>query len=199
VASSDLTGCSDTLILKDKIFSYPMPTALFEASPAMVLISNPLIQFNNLSEQADNYLWDFGDQSMYSELENPTHTYREMDFFDVKLIAGNEFGCIDSVAQQVSVAFDKLFPPTAFSPHDALAENREFRIHAMGILDEGYRLFIFNRWGEVIFISTNPELGWNGKMKNGSYAPAGVYTYVVEYFDFRKERFSQQGTVTLLF
>lgn len=199
IAKSDLTGCSDTLILKDKIFSYPIPAALFEANPATVLISNPVIQFKNLSKHADSYLWNFGDHSMSSEMENPEHTFGEMGFFDVKLTAQNEFGCVDSISQQVSVAFDKLFPPTAFSPHDAQEENRVFCISSVGILDEGYRLFIFNRWGEVIFKSDNPELGWDGKMKNGNYAPAGVYTYVVEYLDFRREMFRQQGTVTLLF
>jgi len=199
MAKSEVTGCSDTLILKERIFSYPIPTALFEANPPTVLISNPVIQFNNLSEFADNYLWNFGDETMPSSLENPEHEFNTMGFFDVELKAKNDFGCTDSIVQQVSVAFDKLFPPSAFSPHDALEENREFRIHSIGILDEGYRLLVFNRWGEVIFESRNPAFGWDGKMRTGKYAPAGVYTYVVEYLDFRKERFKQHGTVTLLF
>ena len=199
IAKSDFTACSDTLILTEEVFVYPQPKAIFEANPPSVTISNPEILFENTSEKATFYEWDFGDNSAFSDEENPAHYYSEMGFFDVKLSALNDFACIDIVSQQVSVAFNKLFPPTAFSPNATIEEDREFRIHSVGIIDEGYQLLIFNRWGEVIFESINQELGWSGKMKNDNFAPAGVYTWVLQYLDFRGEKYKQQGTVTLLF
>jgi PKD repeat protein len=199
VAKSDLTACSDTLVLVEEVFVYPQPKAFFDANPPSVTISNPEILFENKSINATFYEWDFGDNSAFSDEENPAHYYTEMGFFDVKLSALNDFACIDTVSHQVSVAFNKLFPPTAFSPNATLEEDREFRIHSVGIVNEGYQLLIFNRWGEVIFESINQEIGWSGKMKNDNFAPAGVYTWVLQYLDFRGEKYKQQGTVTLLF
>jgi gliding motility-associated-like protein len=118
---------------------------------------------------------------------------------DVSLLAINQFGCADSAFSQVAVAFDRVFPPNAFSPNAALEEDREFRIYSEGIVNDGYKLLIFNRWGEVIFTSYSQEEGWNGKMKNGSNAPAGAYFWVLEFSDFVGNTYAQQGTVTLLY
>jgi len=97
------------------------------------------------------------------------------------------------------VAYDEVFPPNAFSPNASKDEDREFRIYSESIVNEGYKLLIFNRWGEIIFESESQEIGWNGKMKNGRNAPAGIYTWGLQYFDFLGNKHNQQGTVTLLY
>jgi len=197
-AVSSLTQCSDTFFLPGKVFVYPVPSAVFTANPPDVLISDPVIQFENLSQDAAMYDWNFGDGNA-SSLENPAHRFEEMGLFDVKLLTVNEFGCKDTAVAQISVTFDRVFPPTAFSPNAAKPEDREFRIYSEGIVNDGYKLLIFNRWGEVIFESESQEKGWNGTMKNGRNAPAGVYSWVIQYFDFLGKKHNQQGTVTLLF
>jgi len=198
-AVSSLTGCTDTLLLPGKIVVHPVPEADFNANPSSVLISNPVIQFENQTTGATEYSWNFGDDSADSDEENPVHRYDEMDRYQVALRAFNDFGCTDSAFTDVSVSFDKVFPPNAFSPNAANAEDREFRIYSEGIVNEGYKLLIFNRWGQVIFESNSQENGWDGKMKNGDFAPAGVYSWVIEYYDFLGEKHAQQGTVTLIF
>ena len=65
---------------------------------------------------------------------------------------------------------------TAFSPNASLEEDREFRIYGEGVVDEGYLLLVYNRWGGVVFESSSQEIGWDGKMKNSDLAPSGVYT-----------------------
>ena len=198
-ANSSLTGCADTLLLPGKIFVYPVPKAAFNPNPPAVLISNPVIQFENLTTGAAKYSWDFGDQSALSNENQPEHQYNDMGSYNVALHVINDFSCADSAFAEISVSFDKLFPPTAFSPNATTEEDREFRIYSEGVVDEGYRLLIFNRWGEVIFESNSQQSGWDGKMENGNFAPAGVYPWVITYFDFLGRKHKQQGTVTLLF
>lgn len=198
VAVSSLTQCSDTLFLPGKVFVYPVPMAAFTANPPDVLISNPLIHFENESQGATLFDWDFNDGN-YSTAEQPEHLYEKMGSYNVRLLAANEFGCIDSAAVPVSVAFDRVFPPTAFSPNAVKSEDREFRIYSEGIVNDGYKLLIFNRWGEAIFESQSQEKGWNGAMKNGQNAPSGVYSWIVQYYDFLGNKHNQQGTVTLIY
>jgi gliding motility-associated-like protein len=198
VATSSLTQCSDTFFLPGKIFVYPFPVVGFKANPPDVLISNPVIQFENQSLGATLFAWDFDDGN-FSDAEQPKYQFENMGLYHVRLSVANNFGCTDTVFSDVSVAFDRVFPPNAFSPNAAKTEDREFRIYSEGIVNDGYKLLIFNRWGEVIFESQSQESGWDGTMKNGKYAPSGAYSWVIQYYDFLGKKHNQQGTVTLIF
>jgi len=192
-------GCKNTGVLSDTIVVFPQPVAAFSTDPSVAIISNPLVHFKNESENSSLFEWDFKDNSAYSLEQDPQYYFSDIGFYGVKLLAQNEFACIDTITQQVKVAFDMVFPPTAFSPNALLEKDREFRIYSKGIGIEGYNLQVFNRWGEVIFESLSQELGWNGKMQNDNFAPAGVYPWVIQYLDFLGDQHKQQGTVTLLF
>ncbi len=196
---SSVSGCADTLFLPGKIFAYPVPEASFTADPVSVPVTDPEITFNNTSAGATGYEWDFGDDSFGSTAENPVYRYENLGLFDVTLMAVNEFECTDTSSIRVSVTFDKLYPPNAFSPNAENDEDKEFRIYAEGIVNDGYKLLIFNRWGEVIFTSVSPDEGWDGTMKNGSNAPSGTYFWVLEYRDLLGEEHSQKGSLTLLY
>lgn len=199
VANSTLTGCSDTMILQDVVEVFQVPEAAFLANPSVVVISNPVIRFENQSVNATEYTWMFDDGSLSSDEKDPVHRFPEMGFYQVSLTAKNELGCADTVLQEVAVSFDRVFPPNAFSPNAPREEDREFRIHSEGIAEEGFQLQIYNRWGELIFESGSQEEGWDGKTKNGKYSPSGVYTWIVSFLDFRGEKYNQKGTVTLLY
>ena len=194
----DINGCENTAIYDSLIKVYPVPTAGFDFYPEEILITDPEVSFSNSSHAAISYFWDFGDSTFAAE-KDPLHRYSSMGIYNVSLEVANNFNCTDTIVKQLSVAFDKLNPPTAFSPNANIEEDREFRLYAEGVVNEGYNLLIFNRWGEVIFESQSQEKGWDGKMRNGNYAPSGVYTWVLEYNDFRGVTHKQKGNVTLLF
>jgi gliding motility-associated-like protein len=195
----DNKGCENSDIISNAIVVYPEPLADFAFRPERILVSNPGVEFENRSVFASDYLWDFGDGSALSNEESPRHRFPGLGVFDVALLAANNWGCTNRTTLQAVVVFDKLFPPNAFSPNSVNEEDHEFRIYAEGINPEGYRLRIYNRWGEVVFESISAETGWDGKMKNGNNAPAGIYTWIVQYFDFMQVKHHQQGTVTLLY
>lgn len=191
-------GCENTAIFENMVNVYPVPRAQFAADPQEALITNPEIDFINTSHAATSYFWDFGD-STYSEEMSPRHRYDEMDIYRIMLQVSNDFGCSDSMFREVTVTFDQLFAPNAFSPNASLDEDRVFRLYGEGVLEEGYKLLIFNRWGQQIFESNSPTTGWDGKMKNSEFAPTGVYTWVLQYTDFTGEKHVQQGSVSLMF
>ncbi|WP_340113891.1 PKD domain-containing protein [Maribellus mangrovi] len=194
----DENNCENTAIYDSLVAVYPVPVSDFYFEPSEVLITDPEVHFINTSHAALSYLWDFGD-STFSDITNPVHRYDAMNIYSVSLITDNDFECRDTIVKPVVVTFDRLFPPNAFSPNATLEEDREFRVYGEGVVDEGYQLLIFNRWGEIIFESNSQNTGWDGSMKNNEFAPAGVYTWVLQYTDFAGEQHKQQGTVTLLF
>jgi gliding motility-associated-like protein len=199
LAITDSKGCVNEDFINDAVTVYPKSTAQFSYSPKYALITNPEFTFTNGSLNATDFQWDFGDGSGISDLFGPVHRYSGLGSYRIMLFASNQWGCIDSVSARVAVTFDRLFPPTAFSPNSSLETDREFRIYSDGVMEEGYHLKIFNRWGELIFESRSPDHGWDGKMKNGQNAPGGTYTWVLQFFDLRDEKHHQQGAVTLLY
>lgn len=64
------------------------------------------VNFINTSlNDPTSYLWDFGDGST-SKLENPSHTFNEMGFFTVTLIAYNDIGPSEPISMRVIVGKD---------------------------------------------------------------------------------------------
>ena len=87
--------------------------------------------------------------------------------------------------------------PNAFSPNDD-GVNDEFRI--IGLPPENitkYNLQIFDRWGQVVFTSTNILESWNGKM-NGQKCAEGLYCWTIYYEDNNKIKVSNKGAVMLI-
>nr|WP_320021770.1 PKD domain-containing protein [uncultured Draconibacterium sp.] len=194
----DVNGCENTAVYDTLVKVYPVPTAGFNFVPEEAKITDSQVDFTNTSHAATSYFWDFGD-STYSAETDPVHSYEDMGVYNMSLEAVNSFGCADTIVKQISVVFDKINPPTAFSPNASLPEDQEFRLHAKGVVNDGYNLLVFNRWGELVFESNSQEQGWDGKMRNGNFAPSGVYTWVLEYSDIMGDSHKQKGNITLLF
>jgi gliding motility-associated-like protein len=107
-------------------------------------------------------------------------------------------GCIDSATVDVTLAkCDSMYVPEAFTPNgDGL--NDEFKV--IGLSIKTFRLDIFNRWGQLIFSTTNIDEGWNGTYK-GLKCEAGIYAWQVEafdYFDLRVLTKANFGKVALI-
>ena len=194
----DNNGCENTAVYDSLVKVFPVPSSGFDLDPEEALITDPEVSFINTSHAANLYFWDFGD-STFTDEKDPVHRYSEMGVYLASLKVSNDFQCADTLQKAVTVTFDRLFPPNAFSPNAPLEEDKVFRLYGEGVTDQGYQLVIFNRWGEEIFVSHSQETGWNGKMKNSNFAPAGVYTWILQYTNFTGEKHTQQGNVTLIY
>ena len=57
---------------------------------------------------------------------------------------------------------------------------------------------VFNRLGNLVYETSDPDFKWNGQDKKGSYSPEGVYVYQVKALDFDGILIEKQGTITLV-
>jgi gliding motility-associated-like protein len=58
---------------------------------------------------------------------------------------------------------------------------------------------IYNRWGNMIFRTTDPEEGWDGKQSNGASVPTGTYIYYIKIDVPESESFERRGNVTVFY
>lgn len=189
------SGCVGTHIKNNYLTIYPTPIAEFSSSPQPTTIRNPIIYFNNESIGGYSYLWDFGDNTSSSVETSPTHTYVMVGQYDVTLISTNQWGCSDTIIHTVYIDDDYAFYiPSAFSPNgDGM--NDLFSGKGYGIKD--YVMYIFDRWGEKIYETTDLSKGWDGTFK-GEEAQQDVYIYRVDIVDIHGEKHNYRGHFSLV-
>ena len=88
-----------------------------------------------------------------------------------------------------------LYLPNAFRPLGA--NNNVFKPLNSFVSADGYKFSIFTRTGECIFMTTNPQEGWDGRV-NGVVVPLNVYVYYIEYKTPDGTIMERTGTVTLV-
>lgn len=136
-----------------------------------------LVQFENASQNAWTYTWEFGDGST-SFLVNPNHTYLQPGPYEIMLIATDQKGCIDSISKWITIAPERyIYLPNSFTP-DADGLNDYFFGRFIGLMSA--RFYIFNRWGEEVFSSTNLNFVWDGTYE-GLPVQVGTYTWYLVY------------------
>jgi gliding motility-associated-like protein len=90
-----------------------------------------------------------------------------------------------------------VYAPNAFTP-DGDGINERFRPIIMDQEEQLYRLSIFDRWGEQIWTSTNPDEGWDGTM-GGEVIKTDIYVWKLETRDlFERINHEYIGHVSLL-
>jgi len=115
------------------------------------------------------------------------------DTYRVLAIKKNE-NHIESISNTVVVKrTPNFFIPNAFSPNqDGL--NDEFLVVGNGVVE--FYMEIYNRWGELIFKSTDINQGWDGKYKEKE-AQLGIYKYFVKAKTENKD-YSHVGEIALI-
>lgn len=91
---TDLYGCEKIycreVVIADPVADFDLDETYSNCPPL-------LVNFTNLSQNATQFEWDFGDASGNSNLEHPPHVYTTPGTFDVTLIASSTNSCSDTL------------------------------------------------------------------------------------------------------
>ncbi|MBX7181971.1 MAG: PKD domain-containing protein [Bacteroidia bacterium] len=196
-------GCQDSLTLNDLIDVWPKPIADFAVDPQPTTELDAWITFTDLSTLfVTKWDWDFGVRDSINDvstIQNPIYLYPDSGTYHPTLIVENRFGCRDTVTRPTIIRPDFVFYiPNSFTPQDGRDDlNETFNGYGVGI--KSYEMRIYNRWGETVYKSENPKLGWDGKLRNsGDLAKQDVYVYVFEITDVHNRFHIYRGHVTLV-
>ncbi len=184
------------------IIKQPIPEGLL---PDRVVICN---DDENKDESTNHVDLDPGSFAMYEWLINDrvinytdrVYTATSEGIYQVNLT--NDFGCQASDKTQVlNQCIPKIIAPNAFRPTSLVAENKDFHVLSFFITDD-FEVFIYNRWGELVYQSNDRFFKWNGAYNgSGTTLPGGTYAYVIRYVSaFRPDlgKQEQRGGVALL-
>ena len=141
-----------------------------------------------------------GGEPTTSNAQNPTVVYPEGEAsnYPIQLTVVSPQGCRDSVTNFAKVVNDiVIYAPNSFTPNDD-AYNDNWRIYIAGIDVYEFHLRIYNRWGEIVFESFDPEATWDGRLVSGRLVDPGTYVWLIEAKDISSsETIDFRGTVNV--
>lgn len=91
----------------------------------------------------------------------------------------------------------RFFMPSAFNPASDNPTNTLYGPSQVFSQTESYRFYIVNRWGEIVFDTSDPNEKWDGTY-NGEDAPSGVYLYYIKYQSLEEVPNEQRGNFNLI-
>jgi gliding motility-associated-like protein len=191
-------GCyTDTLFEKLVEIQAP-PIAGFNFDPANPSNFNPEVNFFDQSANAVHWDWYLNGRLI---AQQPDFTYSMPDtgIQEITLIITHPEKCQDTLTQYVDVEPKvTFFLPNAFTPNEDTV-NDYFQGTGITRGVTNFRMEIWNRFGDLVYETTDIEEPWNGRVNNsGRFAQNGVYICVVTFTEPRGKRFEHRGYATLL-
>jgi gliding motility-associated-like protein len=181
-------GCTAMATGAGLVIVHAGPTAAFSANMWSSDMDAPTFTFTDGSTgDIATWTWYFGDGGSGSGTP-VSHTYAVPGTHTVLLLVEDVYGCTDEVMHDVHLdPVHEVIIPNAFTPNPNGGggggqwvpndlSNDVFYPFADHVKE--MRMRIFNRWGELIFESTDPAIGWDGYYR-GQLSPQDVYVYQV--------------------
>ncbi|HYG16860.1 MAG TPA: PKD domain-containing protein [Bacteroidia bacterium] len=188
-------GCPDTIWIDSALNVKPAPSSYFTTELIEQRGNETIYDFTDLSSGAVNYFWNF-DRGEVSRVQNPRFIFRDTGLYKVQLSVSNSDGCFSSYDTVIIVVPDiDIYIPNAFSPNKDI-NNPVFRIEGSYFYRE-FELQVFDRWGQRMFYSKDPETGWDGT-HDGKMAPDGIYVYQIRIMGTDTKVRTYKGNLHLL-
>ena len=188
-------GCSDTFESKNLINAFPLPDPDFATERIESDTADPYYIFTDKSSNGSQFEW-FLNGTSASTNKVWVANLESDQLHLIKLIVKSSDNCVDSIIREVdAVPAYFLAIPNAFTPNgDGL--NDFFG-------PEGYsratafELYIYDRWGKLVFQSKDISKKWDGKI-NGVSASDGFYPYKVMVKDADDNNYNYRGMIKLM-
>ena len=157
---------------------------------------NPGDKLFLLASGAEAYTWSPDNDLSCGDCANTVYTASESTVITVT--GEDEYGCRDTASISITVVgLDLRFElPNAFTP-DGDGSNDTFKPLSATPVFQDYQMRIFNRWGELVFETSDPIKGWDGKQA-GTPLPSDVFAFFMTYTLKDGTPGQQKGEVSLV-
>ncbi len=202
VIINSIYGCVYSKTITDFVLVSPIPKPDFFINPNPTTIFETKVKIEDRSsDDVTNWDWNSPFSNPTKSIDqSPTFKFEEgvVGQYPITLITTNITGCVDSLTLYLNVISDILFyTPNSFTPNGD-EHNQSWKFYTAGIDKFDFNLSIYNRWGQIIFETNDPEYGWDGTYK-GKIVEPGTYNWKVIMKDlYTDDRKMLYGSVNLL-
>jgi gliding motility-associated-like protein len=190
-----LTTCASTATFV--VHARENPIADFTSSPYKPVESQDEVLFTNRSKgnQLSKFSWYFiNNATKISKQQNTSYLFKEAGVYPIAMVVKNAWGCTDTIVKAITIETDfNVFVPNAFTPNDDY-KNQTFLPVCTGV--KFYELNVFNRWGKLIFHSSDLNVGWDGSYHDEP-CKEDIYVWQIKASSTHGEMKKLTGHVTL--
>jgi gliding motility-associated-like protein len=192
-------GCITDTIFENLIEIVPPPIADFYCEPDILSNLQPFSGFFDQSIDAAHWEWHVDDQIIAHTRNVDNYEFRDTGLHEITLYITHAQKCQDTITKIVDVVPKWFFHmPNAFSPNEDTT-NDLFKGKGLIPGISRFRMQIWDRWGQMVFETTDPYEGWNGKInQTGKDAAEGVYVVLVSFNGPRGTPYLHKGFATLM-
>jgi gliding motility-associated-like protein len=198
---SNALGCSASKTITKMICAEQTPEALFSSNPSNLSNISETVKFTNNSIGAVSYLWNFGNGTTSTAISPNVYYENVNGNIDVRLYAYSVNKCVDSSTVILFFREDAIFYiPNSFTPDQDEFNQTWGPVFTQGFDPYNFDLYVFNRWGELIWESHDAQAKWDGTY-GSERLPCldGVYTWKISYKPKETdERIDISGSIRLL-
>ncbi len=167
-------GCVDSA--EYEIQTYALPVVDFEVDPEDESVMGQLNQFTDLTTLSSGNIaswdWNFGDTIGTSTLQDPEYAYVRDGVYTIRLTVASDEGCTAWAEKRFEID-SKVKATNVITPNgDGI---NDLLVFDKLELFPGSELFIYNRWGDLVFESKDYRNNWDGRFMSD-----GVYYYVLK-------------------
>lgn len=193
---TDTFNCGNSITLNNAQVVNPLPNTDFSIVVSDFGINQSKISVKATESNALNYQWRFPN-GQKADKDTSSLVISDLLKGDIYLFVTNQYGCIDSSYKNIYVYPNNfnVYIPSAFSINNDLL-NDVFKPVGIGAYRD-YNMSLYNRWGEMVFNTTDPDKGWDGKYQ-GEFVMEGIYTYYIHFTFVDGKVYRYTGTVTVL-
>lgn len=212
-----------THVLKDTAFAEPSTPAInradsLKANGNSFIGPGPLtFTFEAVMDQQPYYSsWEIASDTKFQDLIEQFHaplqgdliskisyTFVEAGTYYVRFVADfssepsedGTYSYTTEIPYQIQVSESMLEIPNLITPDQLESKNSTFYVRYKSLIS--YEIWIYNRWGQELFHSTDPAQGWDGKF-NGKTVPTGAYYYMVKAEGAEGISYNKKGSINVL-
>ncbi|MCP4440223.1 MAG: PKD domain-containing protein [Aureispira sp.] len=195
IVATNQYGCQDNASAIVEVVSAIPPLAIISSHDTVLLGQSA--QLEATDDNSYIYTWEQANSLSSWTVYNPIATPEENTTYH--LTVTNSFGCVNSDSITLYSVFvlcgePAIFVPNAFTPNNDGA-NDILYVRGNNITDVYFT--VYNRWGEMMFETTDQNIGWDGTYK-GKKLPPDAYGYYLQCKCLDGSEFTKRGNVTII-
>lgn len=186
VMVSDACG-ADTGMVTVTVEDPPVPSV----SGDMTICSSEAAELS--ASGGANYVWSPPTGLSCVSCSNPSAAPPVTTTYIVSVSSAKNCSAADTVTVFVSGECPEIYVPTGFSPN---GDNNNDILYVFGVMDD-LHFVIYNRWGQIVFETTDKLIGWDGT-HHGKLVQSGIYAYKFTATDPKGTVVKKSGNITVI-
>ena len=195
VNATNAFNCSDTQQVNVKVHALPVPIISFDgvSSSNGKGIDITVSDATGIPVNARN--WIFSNGSTGNNIKE-TLVFTDSVTLTATLTIVDTNGCAGTTkSNRFFVIPNDYFLPNTITP-DGNNINDEFKLNGF-VQVKNFSMKVYNRWGQQVFESLDPDKGWNGTFM-GELVPNGNYIYIMEFEDMSGKKYEKKGYIMVM-